>query len=249
MTQVPLHIKKHVDRIIREYELLYRQGHKIALQFLRGNRLYSGLETTKYYLDSLKDFRKLLNKPEGDFFTGTDFEIQRRIYETICEYYKHLSPEAICRITHDVVCQGQLEDAIRAAKKNNTTFKDAVQISRFIANGCILNWGECDERVNRKIFKLVKTEESFEDLLTHAEKNPLVEITSEGNMTYTKIRVAFQFLEIPAMYRKKSRYREYRNFWEAPHTVEEFDLDHTIFNMWNDITETGIYYVYIPKVN
>ncbi len=248
MNQVPLHIKKHVDRIIREYDLLYRQGHKIALQFLRGNRLYSGLETTKYYLDSIKNFRKQLNKPEGDFFTGTDFEVQKRIYEKICEYYKPLSPEAICRITHDVVCQGQLEDAIRAAKKNTATFKDAVQISRFISNGCILNWGECDEKVNRKIFKLIKTEESFESLLNRTGKDSLVEITSDGIMHYNNIRVAFQFLEIPALYRKQARYREYRNFWEAPHSVEDFDLDFTIFNMWNDITETGIYYVYIPQV-
>ena len=249
MNQVPIHIKKHVDRIIREYELLYRQGHKIALHFIRGNHLYSGLETTKYYLDTIKDFRKSLNKPEGDFFTGTDFEIQKRIYQRIFEYYKALSSEAICRITHDVVCQGQLEDAIRAAKKNNATFKDAVQISRFISNGCVLNWSERDEKVNRKIFKLIKSEENFENLLNRADSKTLVEITDEGSMTYSQIRVAFQFLEIPAMYRKKSRYRDYRNFWESPHSVEDFDLDYTIFNMWNDITETGIYYVYIPKVN
>lgn len=248
MNQIPIHIKKHVDRIIREYELLYRQGYKISLQFMKGNRLYSGLETTKYYLDEIKNFRKQLNNPEGDFFTGTDFEIQKRIYKKICEYYKPLSPNAICRITHDVVCQGQLDLAIRAAKKNLSTFKDAVQISSFISNGCVLNWGECDERVNRKIFKLIKTEESFETLLNQAEKNSLVEITNESDVPYSQIRVAFQFLEIPALYRKKSRYREYRNFWEAPHTVEEFDLDHTIFNMWNDMTETGIYYVYIPQV-
>ena len=249
MNQIPLHIKQHVDRIVREYELLYSQGHKIALQFLRGNRIYSGLETTKYYLDSIKDFRILLNKPEGEFFTGTEFEIQKRIYEKICEYYKPLSPEAICRITHDVVCQGQLDEAIRAAKKNLSTFKDAVHISRFIANGCTLNWGDCDERVNRKIFKLVKTEECFENLLNRAEKQPFVEITNDGFIPCTQIRVAFQFLEIPDIYRKKARYRDYRNFWESPHRVEDFDLNYTIFNMWNDVTETGVYYVYIPQVH
>ena len=50
MYNVPTHIKTHVDRIIQEYDDMYRRGHKIALQILRGNKLYSGLETTEYYL-------------------------------------------------------------------------------------------------------------------------------------------------------------------------------------------------------
>lgn len=249
MYKVPAHIKSHVDRIIKEYELLYTQGHKVALQFLRGNRLYSGIETTKYCLDSIKNFKALLNHPTGELFSGTEFEIQKKIYQKIYEFYKPLSPDAICRITHDVICQGQLEDAIKVARKNPTIHEDAVRISKFISNGRTTSWSESDEKVNRKIFKLVKTEELFEALLNRTGKDTTIEITSESNNPCSQIRIAFQYLEIPSIYRKQARYRVYKEFWEAPHSIEDFDLDFAIFNMWNDITETGIYYVYIPQFN
>ena len=249
MYNVPTHIKTHVDRIIKEYDDMYRQGHKIALQILRGNKLYSGLETTEYYLNAVKNFRRLLSKPEGNLFIGTDSEIQKRIYQQICEFYKPLSPEAICRITREVVCQGQLERAINVARRNSVTSKEAHQISQYITNGRTLNWGDIDETVNRKVFKLVKSEEDFEDLLHRTGKEPITEITQEGSHPYSQIRIAFQVWDIQSLYRKQSRFREFRTFWEAPHVVEEFDLEYTIFNMWNDVTKTGIYYVYIPQFN
>ena len=29
--------------------------------------------------------------------------------------------------------------------------------------------------------------------------------------------------------------------------TDDFDLDYIVFNMWNDVATTGIYYVYIPE--
>lgn len=247
MYQVPCHIKLHVDRIIKEYEKLYRQGYKICLQMLRGNRIYSGLETTEYCLNSVKHFRRLLDNPEGELFTGTETDIRKKIYLKICEFYKPLSQEAICRITHSVDCQGQLERALQAAKKDPSTAEDAKKLSCFIANGRVLNWGQCDEHINSKVFKLVKSEDAFEKLLSRTDEDTTVEITQISISPYTKIRVALQTIDIPTMYRKQVRVREFKNFWEGYHAPDEFDIEYTIFNMWNDITETGIYYVYIPK--
>lgn len=247
MQTVPCHIKLHVDRIIKEYEKLYHQGYKIALQMIRGNRIYSGLETTEYCLNTVKQFRRQLDNPTGELFSGTDDDVKKKIYFKICEFYQPLSQEAISRITHKVDCQEQLERALRAAKKNPSTAADAKKLSAFIANGRILNWGRCDENINSKIFKLVKSEDAFEKLLSRADEDSTIEITHISITPYTKIRVALQTIDIPTMYRKQVRVREFRNFWEGYHAPDEFDIEYTIFNMWNDIAETGIYYVYIPK--
>lgn len=247
MYNVPSHIKLHVDRIAKEYEKLYQQGHKIALQMIRGNRTYSGIETTAYYLNCVKQFRKLLDNPAGDFFTGTEMEINKRIYFKICEFYHPLSKEAVSRITHKVECQGQLDKALRTAKKYPCTAEDAKKVSQYIANARIATLDSYDDNIYSKIFKLVKSEDAFEKLLSRTDSDTTVEICQINGNPLTAIRVALQTIDIPTMYRKQVRVREFRDFWEGYHAPDEFDIEYTIFNMWNDITETGIYYVYIPN--
>ena len=68
MYKVPTHVKTQVNRIIREYEILVHQGHKIALQVFRNNRMYFGVETTEYFLESVKHFRKLLDN-QGEYLS------------------------------------------------------------------------------------------------------------------------------------------------------------------------------------
>lgn len=247
MYTVPDHIKRHVNKIIGEYELLYRQGHKIALQMVRGNRVYSGIETTEYCLKTVKAFRQQLNHPSGDLFSGTEEQIRRKIYDRILEFYKPLSPEAILRINSSVETQCQLDRALKNARKNPYTASDARNISWFITNGSTNNWCQTDEKIHRKLFKLVKSQEAFEKLLSRPDSTPTMEITQESEKNLTCIRIAIQVLDIPELYRKQSRVREHNAFWNGPHSVEEFDTEYTIFNMWNDVAETGIYYVYIPE--
>lgn len=248
MYNVPPHIKAHVHRIIREYELLLHQGHKIALQLFRDNRMYSGAETTEYFLKSVRHFRKLLDTQEEYLSSRTEEEFRRKVYQKICEFYKPLSERAILRITRSTTCQEQLERALRFAKKDISLASDAKFLSWFVSNACVTNWCPADEAIIHKEFKLIKTEEAFEKLLSGKEKYPTIEITLDGTAPYTHFRIALQTMDIEACYRKQSRVREYRDFWDNYHNIEEFDTDYKIFNMWNNISETGIYYVYIPQI-
>ena len=244
MYNVPVHIKAHINRIIREYELLLYQGHKIALQLFRNGRIYSGLETTQYYLDSARHFRELLDTQKEYLSSKTEEEFRKKVYKKICEFYTPLSEKAILRITNSSECQEQLERALRTAKKAQSTYSDAKLISWFISNACTQNWCLEDEAIHHKVFRLIKTETAFEKLLS--DQNT-IEITQASTTHYTKFRIAFQIIDIETGYRKQSKIREYRNFWENSHNIEEFETDLAIFNLWNNITETGIYYVYIPK--
>ena len=244
---VPTHIKAQVNRIVREYEILVHQGYKIALQIFRDNHLYSGVETTEYFLKSVKHFRKLLDTQDEYLSSKSEEEFRRKIYLKICEFYAPLSETAHLRITHSTKCQGQLEEALRAAKKDPTLNHEAKYLSAFISNACIKHWCDEDATICYKEFKLVRSEEAFEKLVQNQGKYPVIEITQSGKIPFSHFRIALQKLSIEDCYRKQSKWREYRNFWEHSHNIEEFQTDCEIFNLWNNISETGVYYVYFPE--
>lgn len=246
MYHVPNHIKEHVDRIIGEYVLLYRSGFKIALQMYRDNRVYSGIETTQYCLNEVRKFRKLLDNPTGSMFVGPESEVNKRIYNKIREFYAPLSPEAIKRITHTTKCQDQLEKALYSARRVPTLANDAKHLSWFIENGRTLSWNQTDEEVHHKHFKLIK-DESFLDKLFSDSSCPTIELTTNGDFPYSHIRIVLQIQDVETIYRKQSKIREYKNFWNSASKIEEFDLDYIVFNLWNNVATTGIYYVYIPE--
>lgn len=244
---VPAHIKSHVNRIIQEYEVLVHQGYKVALQLFRDNRMYSGVETTEYFLKSARHFRRLLDTQEEYLAAKTEEEFRRKVYFKICEFCKPLSEVAILRITRSSRCQGQLEDALRSAKKVPGYYSEAKFISWFISNACTQHWSDADETIIHKEFKLVRSEEAFEKLLSDKEKYPAFEITQSGKFPFCHFRVALQKFSIEDCYRKQSKLREYRNFWENYRNIDDFSTDCEIYNLWNNIAETGVYYVYIPE--
>lgn len=248
MYTVPPHIKSIANRIVREYEILVHQGHKIALQLFIDDRMYSGVETTEYFLKSARHFRNLLDTQEEYLASRTEDEFRRKVYLKICEFYKPLSESAILRITNSSVCQGQLERAIHVAKKIPSSYSDAKYLSWFISNACTQHWCDADQTISHKEFKLVRSEKDFEKLISSQGKHPAFEITQSGNVPCTRIRIALQMFSIEDCYRKQSKIREYRNFWESAHNVESFPTDCAIFNMWNNIAETGIYHVYFSEI-
>ena len=243
---VPPHIKEHVDRIIDEYVLLHRSGFKIALQMYRENRVFSGIETTEYCLNQVRKFRKLLDNPTGSMFIGPESEVNKRIYKKICEFYTPLSPEALKRISCTTKCQGQLVKNLQAAKAIPELANDAKHLSWFITNGRTTSWNHTDENVYRKHFKLIK-DETFLDKLLSDSSCPSVELTTTGNFPYTHIRIVLQIQDIETIYRKRAKMRQYKNFWDSAKVIDDFELDFIVFNMWNDVATTGIYYVYIPE--
>ena len=248
MYKTPTHIKEHVNRIIKEYEILLQQNYAIALQLFLDNRIYSGIETTEYFLKSARHFRKLLDSPCEYLTAKTEEEFRRKVYQKILEFYKPLPEKAILRITHSTECQNQLKQTLQSAQKCFSLASDAKCLSCFISNSRIASWCLADETIAHKVFKLVRTEEAFEKLLSGQKKYPTIEITQDGTVHYEHFRIALQIMDIEACYRKQLKMREYRNFWNGCHNIENFDTDYKIFNMWNNVYETGIYYVYIPEI-
>ena len=248
MYNVPPHVKSLVNRLVRKYEILVHQGHKMALQLFIDNHMYSGVETTQYFLRSVQYFRTLLGTQTDYLASKTEEEFRRKVYLKICEFCKPLSETAVLRINNSSICQGQLEDAIRLAKKIPTSYSDAKYLSWFISNACTQHWCDADQSIVHKEFKLVKSEKDFEALISSQIKNPAFEITQSGSVPCTQMRIALKKRNIEECYRKQSKIREYRNFWETAHNIETFSTDCAVFNLWNNISETGTYYVYFCEL-
>lgn len=242
---IPEHVKNRVDRIIAEYEKLLKQNRAIFHKISVNGVDYSGVDTTKYYVEHLKAFRKELDEQKGHLFTGTPEEIQASIKRYIEDFYDALSMEAIYEVNRNVFIQKQLMKALRKAKRDPELANEVTMILQVINTAKTSSWGQDDESFDTKYFKLVHSEEAFEQIVEKAKPNYIGwELTPGTIEPFKHIRVAFVEIPFREQYRKKGIYRTYkskskkRTFWYG---------ENKVFDFWNDITRTCTYYVYIPQ--
>lgn len=241
---IPEHVKEHVDRIIKEYEKLLKQNVAIFSRVSVNGTDYYGTDTTKYYIESLKKFREELDKQESPLFNGTPEEIQINIYHHIMDFYDALSMDSIYEIKRNVFTQKQLLKALRKAAKNPETEKEARMMLHVINTAKTSSWGQDDEIYDTKYFKLVRSLEEFEGHLAMAEqKNRGWELTPGSLEPFKHIRVAFEEVPFQTQCRKKGVYRKYKT---NVRQGDFFDGKHRVFDFWNGISSTCIYYVYMP---
>lgn len=239
---VPKHIKRIVDRIIKEYEKAYKEGDAFYENVVVGDKTYSGLGTTRYYLEEAKSFRASLDTGKGEIFIGDEDQIRKNIWIHIDRYFDPLSVTTTSIILNKVICSGVLKKELKEAQNWEDTAEDAEALLDLIEKGKYTCWGCEDAFVSKKIFKFVKSEEEFEDVLKHTK-----ELTSGSDNPFKKIRIAFEEEHYDDQCRKKGVLRKRNDLFENSGTNPEFSKDYDVFKFWNNIVKTGIYYVYIPK--
>lgn len=235
---IPKHIKRIVDRIIKEYEKAYKSKEALYEKVLVGDKTYTGLETTRYFLEEVKSFRESLD----EIFVGDEDKIKRNIWNQIDAYFNPLSVTTTSIILNKVICSGVLKKELKEAQNREDTAEDAKALLDLIKEGKYTCWGCEDAFVSKKIFKLVKSEEEFEDVLKHTK-----ELTSGSDNPFKKIRVAFEEEHYDDQCRKKGVLRKRNALFKNSGINPEFSKDYDVFKFWNNIVKTGIYYVYIPK--
>lgn len=246
MIVVPANVRNLVRRIRTEYEQAYEGGEEFSLQILVGDTIYSGRETTRIYLRGVDKFIISLDSQEEELFCGTDDEVRCNIYLKIQEFYKPLSEIAIKRATREIDMQGQLKTALYRAKKNEDLAADASALKMFINHAYWFDFGDVDSGVEKKFFKLITKESEFQKLFEKPDH--IQEIFSPKFIPNGRIRVAFQRVSVQEQYRKKMLSRKLKTFWESQiDNQENFDTSYAAFNLWNDVAETGIYYIFIPE--
>lgn len=214
--------------------MLYKNRESIYLNIVVGDTVYSGIETTKYYLDDAKNFRKLLDTCDGPFFEGEDNEIIRNIFIKVYNYFDPLGVPDTDTIIKNVQCQTQLKKALKKAEKRDYIAEEARQISEFIENAQRMSWGQDDSYMETRIFKLVKTEEEFLNL-----KN-IEELTDDK----CRIRVGWYEKSFKQQCREKGIRRKYKYLLKYS---KNFSHEYDYFKFWYDLKRTGVYYVYISE--
>ena len=244
MIIVPGHVKAMADRIIIEYEAAYRAKYAFYSHINVGGQSLYGIDTTKYFLDSVRGFRKSLDTLDGPLYTGTFEEVIKKIYYRIDSYLEPLSVEAIGRVKNTVTCQRQLTETLRrCVKKKNRFAADAVCLLDFIRDAGWSSWGQMDAYVKNRKFKMVD-KDKFEAYL---ESGRCEELTPGTINPYTNIRVAWENLSEEDVYRSKSLARVYNNYWRAYRKNGGEYIDLKIFNFWYDVQDTAVYYVYVEN--
>lgn len=244
MSIVPDHVKELVDRLIVEYERAYCDGEVFCTSVTIGDRVYKGQDTTKYYLDVIREFRSSLNAEEGPLFEGDSKQVIKNIYYKIVRFYDQISFKAVCRVKNTVECQKQLMLALGKARNVSYMQPEADFMLDFITDAAFSSWDQSDSYVDKRVFVLVKTEEKFEEYL---KSNEILELTPGEYKPFSKIRVAFKELSEMEVYQRKNIYRKYVSFWNKYRKSEQADEYFRMLNFWNDIAKTGIYYVFVPK--
>lgn len=244
MNIVPDHVKELVDRLVFEFENAYDAGEIFYTRLTVGEQVYLGKETTKYYRDLVRDFRRNLDSESGPLFEGKPKEIIKKIYYTVEHYYEMLSVPAIGRVKNKVECQDQLMKRLKKAKNNLELAADATCMLEFIQDAAFSSLGQTESYMNDKKFVLVQTEENFSALL---KSEDVEDVTSKSEKPFLKIRVAYKEVPVREQYVKKHLLRKFIAFWNRYANKPECDEYFKILNFWNGINNAAIYYVYVPK--
>ena len=122
-----------------------------------------------------------------------------------------------------------------------------INLLGFLNNAYNSSWGQFDAYYKIKDFRLVESEEEFEKILNRF--NGAEELTASKWLIvdYTTIRVALVPMDRITIYKKKGIFEDYQRFLKEHLSDMDFDNAFNMFNLWHDVRETAIYYIYVPK--
>lgn len=249
---IPEHIKTMVNRIVKEYESLSeiktpeeRLNEKISWRIETADKTYVNNECYLYFLQSAQKFRKELDSQDTEFFKENDeYQLQKKIVFRIEYYLSYLPVNSCYLVTRDISCEEKLEKALKRKRFKKGVRKEALSLLNFIQKRQLCSWEQIDEYVDCCFFKYINSEQELENLLSQQE---YIELTPGNIEPFKEIRVAYLEQSKYEIYEKKGILNEFEMLLNE-YRNDDLNIHLKVFDMWNDIKETGIYYVFIPKI-
>lgn len=248
---IPEHIKTMVDRIEKEYENLYikekseeqRKNENVYMKIEGTDKIWVNDECYLYFSKSVKRFREELENQDTEFFKNNDeYCLKRKIVSRINNCFSELPVDAYYRTIREIYCEENLEKALKKKKFKKGVREEVIEICNFIKQRQIGSWGQEDAYVDKCIFKYIETEQEFKKIL---RRKGYEELTPGDIKPFKEIRVAYLEKSKYEIYKEKGIQRE---FEKILYDSLDSSVDIEVFDMWNNIKRTGIYYVYIPKI-
>lgn len=198
----------------------------------------------KLPLEDFKKFRHSLENGSNDLLfyeEGQADEAKIHLMEEIKKYYSPMPMREVYRMIHSVEIERGLSSRLIQLKELPRTKAEATRLLTFMNTAQFSCWGQVDENIEMKVFKLVASSEQFEKLL----KDPNIEeLTQSYNLLipFTTIRVAIKLIDYDTLYIDKGIYEDYidcikRHFSNPNPAIE-------MFNFWHGVMSTAIFYIY-----
>lgn len=251
MIYLPESIERILERIGEAYKRDIKKRRSYYYSISKNGKTYTGTDTVKIQLEYFEEFKASLENGTSQLLVceeGKEDEAKIRLMHAVWEWYEPLWAEDVYRVENDVYIQRGLRKRIERLGDECETQKEALDLLEFLNKAYNSSWGQEDAHYKIKDFRLVESEEEFEKILN--EFNGAEELTASKWLIvdYTTIRVAFVPMDWRTILIKKGIFEDYQRFYKDHLGDMNFDNAFKMFNLWHDVRETAIYYIYAPKV-
>ena len=250
MIYLPESVERVLERIEEAYKRNIKKGRSYYSSIIKDGKTYTGSDILKIKLEDFKKFKASLENGTSKFLVceeGQEEKAKIRLMNAILGYYVPLCHDDICIIDNDIYIQRGLRNRIQSLSTQKQTQEEARNLLQFLDNAHCSSWGQGDAHYKIRDFRLVKSKEEFEEILSklHAE-----ELTGCKNLLvdYTTIRVAWTAVDWRTIYKKKGIFEDFQRLRKEHGGDVDFEDVWEIFNIWHDVREIAIYYIYAPKV-
>lgn len=239
MIFLPESIERTLERIGDAYKSKIKNGKKDK----ENNTVKTQLEYFEKFKASLENGTNQLLICEE----GKEDEAKIRLMYAVWEWYKPLCMEDIHRVENDAYIQNGLKERLERLCSDAKLKKEALNLLGFLNNAYSSSWGQGDTHYKIKDFRLVESEEEFEKILNEFYSAEELTASPWLIVEYTTIRVALVPMDWTTIYKKKGIFEDYQRFCHEHIGDMGFDDALKMFNLWHDVRETAIYYIYAPR--
>lgn len=176
---------------------------------------------------------------------GKEDEAKIKLMNAVLEWYDPLSSQDINRINKDVYIQRGLRKRIEKLSNKTSTQLEAGALLGFLDNAYNSSWSQEDEHYQIKDFRIVKTNKEFEKIFVKFKEAEELTSKKELLIDFKTIRVAIVPMDFKTIYKKKGIFEEYETFYKKNIVNTNFGDAFDMFNLWHDVRETAIYYIYL----
>ena len=250
MIFLPESIERSLERIEEVYKRDIKKRRSYYHSISKNGKKYTGTDTVRIQLEYFQEFRESLENGTSPLLIceeGKEDEAKIRLMYAVWEWYEPLWGEDVYRVENDVYIQRGLKKRIERLSTEPKTQKEALNLLGFLNNAYQSSWGQEDSRYKIKDFRLVKSEEEFEKILNKFKDAEELTASKRLIVDYTTIRVALVPMDWSTIHKKKGIFEEYQRFLNEHLYDRNFNNAFDMFNLWHDVRETAIYYIYAPE--
>lgn len=241
---LPSHIIQKLYLLEETYKQAVKDGRSYYSGIYKQGKEYVGKDTARILLGEVKMFKESLEKGTNKLCwceKGHEDEAKIEIVNAIYKYYAPLSYYEQNYIENEVHIEDGVLQRIYNFRYRIAFQNEAIPFLNFFANAKTSGAGSGEEKYQIKDFRLIESEEEFEQILKKHSSSE--EITEQKD----SIRMIFCPKEKDDLYKEKGCWEAYKKLFEKYRKKDNLERAIKMFDVWNDIKETAVYYIYAPE--